>query len=138
MGKVLLIAPDSLQALFATAAGVDAIRGAGDIAEQAFDVHIPLLSLPTVLGTTLDTIPNEVPYLHVPPTAASTWRRTNDPPIAPPSTLHAPCASASPGPAAPRRATTATAPPAWPTSRRCSRFPASNGTACRWGKRRTI
>jgi uncharacterized protein (TIGR03032 family) len=67
VGKVLLIAPDSLQALFATAAGVDAIRGAGDIAEQAFDVHIPLLSLPAVLGTTLDTIPNHFPYLHVPP-----------------------------------------------------------------------
>ncbi|MEZ4770585.1 MAG: TIGR03032 family protein [Caldilineales bacterium] len=67
VGKVLLIAPDSLQALFSTAAGVDAIRGAGSIAEQAFDLHIPLLSLPTVLGTTLETIPGEFPYLHVPP-----------------------------------------------------------------------
>jgi uncharacterized protein (TIGR03032 family) len=66
VGKVLLIAPTPLQALFATAAGVDAIRGAGDVAEQAFDVHIPLLSLPTVLGTALDTIPCEVPYLRVP------------------------------------------------------------------------
>ena len=66
VGKVLLIAPDSLQALFSTAAGVDAIRGAGDIAEQAFDVHIPLLSLPAVLGTTLDTIPSNAPYLAVP------------------------------------------------------------------------
>ncbi len=67
VGKVLLIAPDSLQALFSTAAGVDEIRGAGSIAEQAFDLHIPLLSLPTVLGTTLDTIPGDFPYLHVPP-----------------------------------------------------------------------
>jgi hypothetical protein len=67
VGKVLLIAPDSLQALFSTAAGVDEIRGAGDIAEQAFDLHIPLLSLPTDLGTTLETIPNSSPYLQVPP-----------------------------------------------------------------------
>ncbi len=67
VGKVLLIAPTPLQALFSTAAGVDEIRGAGSIAEQAFDLHIPLLSLPTVLGTTLDTIPNNFPYLHVPP-----------------------------------------------------------------------
>ncbi len=66
VSKVLLIAPDSLQALFATAAGVDEIRGAGSIAEQSFDVHIPLLSLPTVLGATLETIPNDVPYLAAP------------------------------------------------------------------------
>ncbi|WP_423223350.1 TIGR03032 family protein [Candidatus Amarolinea aalborgensis] len=67
VGKVLLIAPDSLSALFATAAGVDEIRGAGAIAEQAFDVHIPLLSLPMVLGATLQTIPAQTPYLSVPP-----------------------------------------------------------------------
>jgi uncharacterized protein (TIGR03032 family) len=67
VGKVLLIAPDSLRALFSTAAGVDEIRSAGAVAEQAFDLHIPLLSLTTVLGTTLDTIPNRFPYLQVPP-----------------------------------------------------------------------
>jgi len=67
VGKVLLITPDSLSALFATAAGVDEIRGAGAIAEQAFDVHISLLSLPMVLGTTLETIPAQTPYLSVPP-----------------------------------------------------------------------
>ena len=66
VGKVLLLAPEPLQALFRTAEGVDEIRGAGSIAEQSFDVHIPLLSLPTVLGVTLGTIPNETPYLAVP------------------------------------------------------------------------
>ncbi len=66
VGKVLLLAPEPLQALFRTAAGVDEIRGAGSIAEQSFDAHIPLLSLPAVLGTTLDTIPNEAPYLAAP------------------------------------------------------------------------
>lgn len=29
----------------------------------AFDLHVPLLSLPHIFGTTLDTIPNQVPYL---------------------------------------------------------------------------
>lgn len=32
-----------------------------------FDVHLALLSLPRVLGTTADTIPAEVPYLRSPP-----------------------------------------------------------------------
>jgi Tfp pilus assembly protein PilF len=30
----------------------------------AFDFHAPLLSLPLALGTTLETIPSQVPYLH--------------------------------------------------------------------------
>ncbi len=72
VGKVLLLAPEPLQALFGTAEGVDEIRGAGSIAEQSFDVHIPLLSLPTVLGTTLKTIPNEMPYLAAPLADAGT------------------------------------------------------------------
>ena len=31
-----------------------------------FDVHAPLLSLPRILGTTLETVPAEIPYLHLP------------------------------------------------------------------------
>ena len=34
-----------------------------------FDQHCPLMSLPLALGTALDTIPAEVPYLLRPPTA---------------------------------------------------------------------
>ena len=40
----------------------------------AFDVHIPLLSLPRIFGTTLDTIPATVPYLSVSPDEVSRWR----------------------------------------------------------------
>ncbi|MCP4165654.1 MAG: TIGR03032 family protein, partial [Chloroflexi bacterium] len=66
VGRLLLIVPEPLRALFGTVNGADEIRGDGTIAEQSFDVHIPLLSLPTVLGTRLDTIPNKIPYLGVP------------------------------------------------------------------------
>ena len=31
-----------------------------------FDVHVPLMSLPSLLHTTIETIPNETPYLSVP------------------------------------------------------------------------
>ncbi|MEX0269312.1 tetratricopeptide repeat protein [Leptolyngbyaceae cyanobacterium UHCC 1019] len=31
-----------------------------------FDVHAPLLNLPRILGTTLETIPDEIPYLSMP------------------------------------------------------------------------
>ncbi len=40
-----------------------------------FDAHIPLLSLPGFLGTTLNTIPAQVPYLHADPVRVDYWRR---------------------------------------------------------------
>ncbi len=39
------------------------------------DAHIPLLSLPAQFGTTLETIPSDVPYLQAPAAAAAAWAR---------------------------------------------------------------
>jgi hypothetical protein len=39
-----------------------------------FDAHLPLLSLPRVFKTTLESIPRIVPYLRVPPEKAERWR----------------------------------------------------------------
>jgi hypothetical protein len=66
VGKVLLIAPAPLQALLATAEGVDEIRGAGDIPAIAFDAYIPMMTLGNVFQTTLETIPSSIPYLQPP------------------------------------------------------------------------
>ena len=44
-----------------------------------FDVHCPLLTLPRVLGSTIEEIPAEVPYLHVDPSAVQRWRNRIDP-----------------------------------------------------------
>ncbi|MFL5253080.1 MAG: tetratricopeptide repeat protein [Rhodopila sp.] len=38
------------------------------------DLHCPLLSLPLAFGTTIDTIPAAMPYLHADPARASWWR----------------------------------------------------------------
>jgi tetratricopeptide (TPR) repeat protein len=40
-----------------------------------FDYHVPLMSLPGIFGTTLESIPDRTPYLSVPPELASEWRR---------------------------------------------------------------
>lgn len=43
-------------------------------APESFDFHIPLLSLPLVLGTKLDTVPATVPYLQADPLRVAMWR----------------------------------------------------------------
>ncbi len=40
-----------------------------------FDLQLPLMSLPRVFGTTLDTIPAAVPYLHPDAAKLALWRR---------------------------------------------------------------
>ena len=44
-----------------------------------FDVQVSLLSLPGILGTTLETIPNRVPYLSADPRLVDEWRRVLPP-----------------------------------------------------------
>jgi tetratricopeptide (TPR) repeat protein len=41
----------------------------------AFDFHCPLMSLPLTFGTTLETIPANIPYLHAPPDRIFEWSR---------------------------------------------------------------
>lgn len=41
----------------------------------AFDVQVPLLSLPHVFRTTLDTVPADVPYLHADAARVDSWRQ---------------------------------------------------------------
>jgi tetratricopeptide (TPR) repeat protein len=40
----------------------------------AFDLHAPLLSLPVAFGTTLETIPADIPYIKTDTSAVARWR----------------------------------------------------------------
>ncbi len=64
-GRVVVECPRSLIRLLQTHPDVDQLIPQ-DSPLPAFDVHAPLLSLPHILGTTLETIPAAVPYLHPP------------------------------------------------------------------------
>ncbi len=44
------------------------------VAPPPFDVHVPTLALPLVLGSTVGTIPADVPYLKADPAKAAKWR----------------------------------------------------------------
>jgi hypothetical protein len=65
-GRVLLEALGPLVDLLATCPGIDEVISDGDPIPP-FDLQLPLLSLPRIFRTDLDSIPGAVPYLTVPP-----------------------------------------------------------------------
>jgi len=71
-GRVVMGVQQPLARLLAGMPGIDALVGIGK-ALPAYDLHCPLLSLPRVFGTTLDSVPACVPYLHADPQAARGW-----------------------------------------------------------------
>lgn len=64
-GRLILCCPDNLVKLFETVEGIDQIYTPGKIPFSDFDCYVPLMSLPYLLGTRLDNIPDKVPYLGV-------------------------------------------------------------------------
>ena len=73
-GTVLLVCPRPLVRLLSSCPGIDRVLADGS-SLPAFDVHAPLLSLPMILGTTLATVPADVPYLAATPEAIERWRQ---------------------------------------------------------------
>lgn len=66
--RVLFMVQPPLMSLLKQVDGVDEVVSENDLASTPpFDVHIPTLSLPLVLGTTIDTVPADVPYLRADP-----------------------------------------------------------------------
>jgi len=62
-GKVILETYRDLWRLFTTVPGVQEVVVKGEPL-PAFDLQVPLMSLPRILGTTIETIPDRIPYLH--------------------------------------------------------------------------
>jgi hypothetical protein len=72
--KIILEVPRALISLCAEINGISQLVANGE-ALPAFDVQCPLMSLPYIFGTTLDTIPANVPYLAPPDDRIPDWRR---------------------------------------------------------------
>jgi Flp pilus assembly protein TadD len=77
-GRVMLGCPKPLQRLMETVPGVAEVVTTRENLPP-FDTHAPLMSLPAIFGTTLETIPAPVPYLHPRVATASTtkWVEAN-------------------------------------------------------------
>ncbi|MGK7901915.1 MAG: tetratricopeptide repeat protein [Hormoscilla sp.] len=66
VGQVIVECPESLVRLFANVPGIDRVVSQGKPLPE-FDVQVPLMSLPRILGTSLENIPAPIPYLWDPP-----------------------------------------------------------------------
>ena len=75
-GRVILGCPPSLRSVLETIPGVHEVATSSSNLPP-FDLHTPLMSLPAIFGTTLDSIPAEVPYIFAPV--------CTEPPALPPS-----------------------------------------------------
>jgi tetratricopeptide (TPR) repeat protein len=73
VGRVLVLCRPPLIPILSRTPGIDRLIAEGDEVPP-FDVYAMLMSLPLVLGTRLESIPADVPYLHADPERAARWR----------------------------------------------------------------
>jgi Tfp pilus assembly protein PilF len=71
--RVVVQCQEALRPLLASCPGIDALIGTNDPLPE-FDVHAPLLGVPGILKTTLESIPATVPYLSASPVLVQRWR----------------------------------------------------------------
>lgn len=72
-GKVVLVCQPKLVPLLSTCPGIAQVLPKDGAVPQC-DVHLPLMSVPAVLKTTLESIPNRVPYLSAKDELRERWR----------------------------------------------------------------
>jgi tetratricopeptide (TPR) repeat protein len=77
-GRVVVLCPRELVPLLSRTPGVDHCCSTNDPA-PAFDLQAPLMSVPRILGITLESIPASVPYLVVADTVREHWQAVIQP-----------------------------------------------------------
>jgi Flp pilus assembly protein TadD len=75
-GHVTLVCHPPLKRLFASLSGVDALVGFDeDLPATQWDCWTPLMSLPALCHTRVDSVPAPLPYLHAEPALVAHWAR---------------------------------------------------------------
>jgi tetratricopeptide (TPR) repeat protein len=77
-GRVILDLPGNLRRVAASVPGISALVATGETLPP-FEYRCPLMSLPLALGTTVESIPAQVPYLFAPQEAVQTAAALNWP-----------------------------------------------------------
>lgn len=77
-GRVIVQCQGALIPLLTRSAGIDGLAAWGDPSPPC-DVQVPLMTLPSLFHTTLETIPASIPYLFADPDLVAHWRRQLSP-----------------------------------------------------------
>lgn len=72
-GRVIVAAPPELKRLLKSLSGIETIIARGEPI-PSFEVHCPFMTLPLLLRTSIDSLPNNVPYLRAESSLAQNWR----------------------------------------------------------------
>ena len=76
--RVVVECQAGLRELFGSLRGVDQIVCPGDEPPD-FEVYRGIMSMPLIFGTTLETVPNQVPYLRADASKVRRWRKIIEP-----------------------------------------------------------
>jgi Flp pilus assembly protein TadD len=77
-GRVVVLCQGPLVQLISRTPGVDLAYDGSTLYEPDCQIHAPLLSVPAILGTTLETLPAHVPYLFNDVQRVARWRTVVD------------------------------------------------------------
>jgi tetratricopeptide (TPR) repeat protein len=72
-GRVVLECQEPLRRLLEGFAGIEQLITTSEPLPH-FDVHCPMMSLPSLFGTKLETIPSTIPYLRSDPALVDSWK----------------------------------------------------------------
>src|SRR5262245_1091547 len=72
--RVIIESQKALLRLLERCPGIDQLVASGDELAH-FDCQVPMVSLPWLFKTSMDTIPRSIPYLHPDPALVEEWRR---------------------------------------------------------------
>ena len=76
--SVVLLCQPELKTLLRSVRGVTSLVAEGE-AVPPFAAHAPLMSLPHLFGTTLESVPWQGPYVHADPARAASWAASLEP-----------------------------------------------------------
>lgn len=71
--KVFVECPLDLKSLISRSNGISRVIARGEPLPE-FDIHCPLMTLPKIFGTTLESIPRTIPYLNVDKDLVGAWQ----------------------------------------------------------------
>jgi Flp pilus assembly protein TadD len=74
LGRVVVACPEPLIRLLESCPGVDLVVNWKTTLPDS-DVHAPIMSLPAILGTTLSSVPAEIPYLSADAMTVADWKQ---------------------------------------------------------------